>query len=147
MLNYRDSLTAFEKATTVDVYLNAISAQPDGAISAGFIKMTMKMNKPSSECTLHDIRELKESIEEQACLESYVMYIESPGEGSVCVGMCVHERVGWMVGVVLTPDFKQKHLLSEVTVKKSWWRNGKSLAQYLVRNTVNANVQHCIKTP
>ena len=132
MLNYRDSLTAFEKTTTVDVYLNAISARPDGAISAGFIKMTMKMNRPSSECTLHDIRELKELIGEEARLESYVTYIDSPGEGSVCVCLHVHERVGWMVGVVLTPDFRQKHLLSEVTVRTWWGESEESLTQYLV---------------
>ena len=107
MLSYHKSLTAFEKTTTVDVYLCAISARPDGAISAGFMKMTMKMNKAPSECTLHEIRELKESIDEEASLESYAMYIDSPVEGS---GLCVPERVGWMVCVVLTPDFRQKHL-------------------------------------
>ena len=104
MLSYHDSLTAFEQTTTVDVYLCAISARPDGAISAGFVKMTMKMNKAPSECTLHEIRELKESIDEEASLESYAVYILSPVEGSVCVGLCIPERVGWMVGVVLTPD-------------------------------------------
>ena len=132
MLNYRDSLTVFEKVTTVDVYLIAISARPDGAISAGFIKMTMKMNRPSSECTLHEIRELKELIEQEACVESYVMYIQSPGEGSVCVCLRIPERVGWMVGLVLTPDFRQKHLLSEVTVRTWWGESEESLTQYLV---------------
>ena len=134
MLSYRDSLTAFEKTTTVDVYLCVISARPDGAISAGFVKITMKMNKAPSECTLHEIRELKESIDEEASLESYAMYIDSPVEGSVCVGLCVPERVGWMVGVVLTPDFRQKHLLSEVTVRRWWGESGKNLALFLVRN-------------
>ena len=42
-----------------------------------------------------------------------------------------------MVGVVLIPDFRQKHLLSEVTVRR--WRlqgkNEESLSQYLVRNS------------
>ena len=134
MLSYRDSLTAFEKTTTVDVYLCAISARPDGAISAGFVNMTMKMNKAPSECTLHEIRELKESIDEEASLESYAMYIDCPVEGSVCVGLRVPERVGWMVGVVLTPDFRQKHL-SEVTVRTWRGESVKSLTQYLVRNT------------
>ena len=134
MLSYRDSLTAFEKTTTVDVYLCAISALPDGAISAGFMKMTMKMNKAPSECTLHEIRELKESIDEEASLEPYAMYIDNPVEGSVCIGLCVPERVGWMVGVVLTPDFRQKHLLSGVTVRTWRWESGKNLALFLVRN-------------
>ena len=81
MLKYRDSHIVFEKATTVDVYLSAISAPPGGRISAGFMRMTMKINKPASECRLHEIRELKESIEEEAELESYAVYIDTPETG------------------------------------------------------------------
>ena len=129
MLSYRDSLIVFEKTTTVDVYLCAISAPPCGRISAGFMRMTLKINKPASECTLHEIRELKESIEEEATLESYVVYIDTPETGSVCVRLCIPEEVGWMVGVVLTLDFRQKHLLSEVKVHMN---EDKSLMKYLV---------------
>ena len=135
MLSYRDSLIVFEKATTVDVYLCAISAPPSGKISAGFMKMTMKINKPASECTLHEIRELKESIEEEAALESYAVYIDTPKTGSVCVRLCFPEEVGWMVGVVLTPEFRQKYLLSsEVTVRNYWMSKEKSITEYLVRS-------------
>ena len=128
MLKYRDSITSFEKSTTVDIYLCAISARPGGEIREGFIRMTTKINKPPSECTLYEIRELKESIEEKAALQSYAMYIETPGEGSVCVVLHVHKEVGWKVGVVFsTPDFRQKHLLSDVTI------GGQDLMKYLVR--------------
>ena len=129
MLSYRDSLIVFEKATTVDIYLSAISAPPGGSISAGFMRMTLKINKPASECTLHEIRELKESIEEEAALESYAVYIDNPETGSVCVRVCIPEEVGWMVGVVLTSYFRQKHLLSEVTAHMN---EDKSLTKYLV---------------
>ena len=134
MLSYRDSLIVFEKATTVDVYLCAILAPPGGRVSAGFMRMTVKINKPASECTLYQIRELKESIEEEAVLESYAMYIETPEPGSVCVRLCIPEEVGWMVGVVLTPDFRQNCLLSEVTVRRYWMIEEMSLTEYLVRN-------------
>ena len=134
MLSYRDSLIVFEKATTVDVYLCAILAPPGGRVSAGFMRMTVKINKPASECTLHEIRQLKESIEEEAVLESYAMYIETPEPGSVCVRLCITEEVGWMVGVVLTPDFRQNCLLSEVTVKRYLMIEEMSLTEYLVRN-------------
>ena len=116
MTGYRDSLVAFEKSTTVDVYLCAISARPSSKVSEGFIRMTMKISKPPSECSLYDIRELKESIEENASLESYAMYIDSPGEGSVLVVLHVHKEVCRMVVMVLTPDFRDKHLLTKVTV-------------------------------
>ena len=39
------------------------------------------------------IRELKESIEEKVALESYAIYIETPGEGSVCVRLLVPWKV------------------------------------------------------
>ena len=137
MLSYRDSLIVFEKATTVNVYLLAISAQP--VVFTGFLEMTMKKNKLASECTLYEIRELKESIEEDAGLESYTVYIDTPGQGSVYVRLHIPEEMGWRVGVILTPDFRQKHLLSEVTVtncREKW-----SLAQYLVRNKTQLNNQ------
>ncbi|CAI8021199.1 Ankyrin repeat and KH domain-containing protein 1, partial [Geodia barretti] len=119
MTSYRDSLVAFEKSTTVDIYLCAISARPGGAIMEGFIRMTVKLNKPPSECLLYEIRELKETIQETAALESYAMYIEIPGEGSVRVSLRIHEAVGWMVGVVLlTAEFRQEHLLTEVSAKR-----------------------------
>ena len=118
MLTYRDSLTRFEKATTVDVYLCAISARPGGEISEGFIRMTMKINKPISECTLYEVRELKESIEEKAALESYAMYIETPGEGSVCVRLLVPWQVHSLVSAVLTSEFREECLLTKVMVKR-----------------------------
>ena len=82
---------------------SALSPPPEARPPA-HLETTMKINKAPSECTLHEIRELKESIDEEASLESYAMYIDSPVVGSVCVGLYVPERVGWMVGVVLTPD-------------------------------------------
>ena len=127
MLKYRDSLTSFEKATTVDVYLCAISARPGGKLRKGFIQMTMTINKPSSECTLYEIRELKEEIEEEASLEAYATYINSPLKGSVQVVLHVHEEVGWMVGVVFTLDFRRRHLLTDVRIGEE------DLREYLVR--------------
>ena len=132
MGKYRDSLTIFEKSTTVDVFLCAISARPDGEVSKRFIRMTIKINKPPSECTLYEIRELKESVEEKASLESYAMYIDSPEEGSVHIVLRIHGNVAWMVGVVLTPDVRQKYLISDVTIERFMCCSC-SLTKYLVK--------------
>ena len=128
MLKYRDSLTSFEKSTTVDIYLCAISARPGGEIRQGFIRMTMMINKPPSECTLYEIRELKELIEEKASVQSYAMYIETPEDGSVCVRLLVPWQVHSLVVAVLTPEFREERLLTNVTVKR--WAVEKN---YLVR--------------
>ena len=134
MLTYRDCLISFEKSTTVDVYLCVIPASPGGEIMKGFIRMTMKINKPPSECSLHEIRKFKESIEEKAALEFYAMYMETPGEGSVRVSLRIHEEVGWIVGVVFTAEFRQEHLLTEVAVVHR--RGVQDIIIYLVRNQV-----------
>ena len=138
MLKYRYSLTCFEKSTTVDVYLSAISARSGGEISLAFTRMTLKLNKSPAECTLYEIRELKESVEEKALLESYAMYIETPGVGSVCARLRVPMEVGWMVGVVFTPEFLQKYRVGDVAVKDFPWRAEKCLVTYLVRYLIQS---------
>ena len=149
MLKYRDSLILFEKSTTVDVYLHVISARPGGKIMEGFICMAAKISKPPSECTLYEIRKLKESIEENASLQSHAMYILTPEEGSVLVVLYIHEKVGWRVGVVFnTPDFREKHLVADVKIRNESY--DEVLIKYLVRNYVAsfsgslANDHHCI---
>ena len=73
MQEYCESLEKFEKATTVDVYLEAIEASD--ILKTDFAKITVKINKPTSECTLHEVRKLKEAIIESASLQSYSVYI------------------------------------------------------------------------
>ena len=73
MQEYCESLEKFEKATTVDVYLKAIEASD--VLSSEFTKMTVKINKPASECTLHEVRKITEAIAEKASLQSYSVYV------------------------------------------------------------------------
>ena len=114
MQEYCESLENFEKATTVDIYLVAISARE--SLSLAFTRMTMKINKPASVCTLHEIRMFKEDIAEKASLYSYGMYIESMSESSVLLVLGFPPScVGWVLAA-MTPEFMDTHLLSDVTV-------------------------------
>ena len=114
MQEYCESLENFEKATTVDIYLVAISACED--LSLAFTRMTMKINKPASVCTLHEIRKMKEALVEKASLQSYGMYIESMSESSVLLVLGFPPScVGWVLAA-MTPEFMDTHLLSDVTV-------------------------------
>ena len=130
MLTYRDSHVEFEKNTTVNVYLCAISAPPESKIFIGYTKMSMKINKPSNICTLYDIRQLKESIARNASLHSHSMYIEVPEEGSVRVVLRFPEECGWSVAGVMTAEFMETHQLSDVTF------DGEDLKSYLVSLSV-----------
>ena len=114
MQEYCESLEKFEIETAVDIYLNAIEASD--ILKTSFTKMTVKINKPASECTLHEIRKLKEAITERASLHSYSMYIEEESVGSVQLELGFPAScVGWILGV-FTPDFLATHLLSDVVL-------------------------------
>ena len=114
MQDYCQSLEEFEKATAIDIYLAAISACPE--LSLAFIKMAVKINKPASVCTLHEVRRLKDALAEKASLHSYGMYVESMLESSVVLVLRFPKScVGWIVAA-LTCEFLQEHLLSDVIV-------------------------------
>ena len=114
MYRYRDSLVEFEMATTIDVYLCAISACQK--VSEAFSKMAVKINKPVSVCTLHEIRQLKEDIAKEAHLHSYSVYCESVSESSVLVVLRIPPSCTGLVRTAITPDFVRVHHLTEVTV-------------------------------
>ena len=130
MLAYKESHVEFERNTTVDVYLCAISAPPESNIFVGYTKMAMKINKPSNVCTLYEIRQLKESIARNASLHSHSMYIEVPEEGSVRVVLRFPEECGWSVARVMTAEFMETHQLTDVTF------DGEDLKSYLVSHSV-----------
>ena len=114
MREYCEFLERFEKATTVDVFLVAISARK--SLSLAFKAMTVKINKPPFVCKLHEIRMFKEDLAERASLHSYGMYIESVSESSVLVVLRFPPScVGWILAA-LTPDFMTTHLLTDVVV-------------------------------
>ena len=114
MQDYCRILEEFEKATTIDIYLTAISASQE--LSVAFIKMAVKINKPASLCTLHEVRKLKDALAEKASLHSYSTYVESMSESSVVLVLRFPKScVGWIVAA-LTCKFLQEHLLSDVVV-------------------------------
>ena len=130
MLTYRDTHILFEKNTTVDVYLCAISAPPESDIFFGFTEMAMKINKPSNICTLYEIRQLKESIARNASLHTYSVYIEAKRVESVHVVLRFPEECGWLVAGVMTAEFMETHQLSDITF------DGEDLKSYLVSHSI-----------
>ena len=110
------SLEEFETATTVDVYLSAIPDDVTEELMTGFSKMVVKINRPSSQCTLHEVRNLNKAIIKKSTLCSHSVYI-----GAVSIN-CVVVRfrfpssaVGWVLAAI-TPDFMTAHRLTEVSV-------------------------------
>ena len=114
MEEYCESLKRFEMATTINIYLSAISACQD--LSLAFSRMALKINKPASMCTLHEIRMFKDALTEKASLHSYSMYIETVAESSVLLVLRFPERcIGWILAA-MNPDFLCTHHLTGVAV-------------------------------
>ena len=116
MLDYCKSLELFEMTTTVDVYCRAISAGKK--LSLEFQEMALKIEKPSSECTLHEIRKLKEKIAEESALPSYSVYIGGVAESSVLVVLQFPRLTGCVDRMLaaMTPAFLHAYHLTEVVV-------------------------------
>ena len=119
MLDYSASIEQFERSTTADVFLKAISCDRQCKVFRTFEKMALKINKPSSECTLYDIRQLRRAIAEAAAVNTYSMYIEIDREGSVGVSLYVHPACIDLVKAAMTREFMElHHLTMEGTVGK-----------------------------
>ena len=130
MQEYCEFLEKFEKATAVDVYLEAIEASD--VLAAEFTKMTVKINKSASQCTLHEIRRTTEAIAERANLQSYSVYIGAVLEGSVQLELGFPANcVGWILAA-LTPDLLATHLISDVILGKSMLFNVEMPQEQLV---------------
>ena len=114
MLDYRDSFQRFEVNTTIDIFLAAISASP--VMCEAFSRMAARINKSTNECTLHEVRQVKEAIANTASLHSYSVYIESVAESSVLVVLRIPPSCVVWVGMAVTPDFMQAHHLTDVSI-------------------------------
>ena len=127
LVMYCDSLKKFETNTTIAIYLHAISALPDSDICKGFTQMAMKINKPTSLCTLYEIRQLKDSIVKNASVQPYSVYIGSVAKGSVLVQLRIHPDCAQMVFDAITNNRYQ----TGVTVAKIS-DNGKGSLPYIL---------------
>ena len=75
MQQFCKMLEEFETATTVDVYLRAIPDEVDEELLNGFSEMVVKIDKPESQCTLFEIRQLNKAIILKSTLCSHSVYI------------------------------------------------------------------------
>ena len=114
MISYREKIESFEKKTTVDVYADAISAPKNLLLE--FSQMTLKINKRSSECTLYEIRRVKEEIADKSSIYWYNVYVERIANGSVVVvARFPSSATGWVMAA-MTLDFMHAHHLIEVAM-------------------------------
>ena len=128
MQEYCKSLEEFEMATTVDVYI--CSMPPDEELKVAFSKMVMKIDKPSSKCTLYELRKLNEAIAKESSVCSHSVYVSSVTTNCVVVVVRFPSSAAGWVMAAMTPDFMHTHHLLEVAMdgeylrvieEVSWW--------------------------
>ena len=116
MKKYRLSLETFEKHTTVDIYISAVPDEINEEVENGFSQMVVKMNKPSSVCTLYEVKNLSKTILTKSGLESHIEYIGGVTKNCVVVAMRFPSSVvGWILAA-MTPDFMHTQHLTEITM-------------------------------
>ena len=116
MKEYCKMLEVFETSTTVDVYVNAVPDEVTEDKKKAFSEMVVKIDKPASQCTLHDVRKLNEA---NSGLCPHSVYIS--GVANKCVEVVVRfpsSAAGWVLAA-LTPHFMTTHHLTEVTLDGS----------------------------
>ena len=96
--------------------------------------MAMKINKSIHDCSLHEIRQLKEAMAENASVHTYSMYIESLAESSVLVVLRIHSACAEQVYAAMTPDFTYFNLIDNIEVTPDFLPKGKSLSLAVVHS-------------
>ena len=115
MLKNCEILERFEIETTIDIFLAAFSANSE--LSVAFSHIVSKINKPPSECTLHNIRKFREALAVQSSVCSYCIYVDTITTSSVRVTLGFHlSALGWVLAA-LSPSFLESHQLSDVVVE------------------------------
>ena len=114
MQKYCKMLEEFEMATTVDIYISAMP--PDKELEVAFSKMVLKIDKPSSKCTLYEIRMLNEALAKESSVCSHSVYVSSITTNCVVVMVRFPSSVaGWVIGA-MTPNFMHTHHLIGVAM-------------------------------
>ena len=111
---YCKSLEEFEMATTVDVYI--CSMPPDEDLEVAFSKMVMKIDKPSTKCTLYELRKLNETLAKESSVCSHSVYVSSVTRNCVVVVVRFPSSAAGWVMAAMTPDFMHTHHLIEVAM-------------------------------
>ena len=114
MQEYCKMLEEFEMATTVDVYI--CSMPPDKELEVAFSKMVMKIDKPSTKCTLYEIRMLNEALAKESSVCSHSVYVSSVTTNCVVVVVRFPSSAAGWVMAAMTPNLMHTHNLIEVAL-------------------------------
>ena len=108
MRKYIAELERYEKKTTVHDF--SLATQGKVVVPAHYRELAVKLDKDPNECTLHDVRQFKRSVENESTLESYTLLFR----GVICSSVEIilafpPEAHAKLLEVFKNMQFRRKH--------------------------------------
>ena len=103
---YVAELEVFEKATTIHVFRSAVKHWKH---PYNFSKAIIMLKKDASECTLHDIRQLKEDLAKKSSLNECAIYYDDVHASSVVIEVVFPQGALELIPPALNAAFLAKH--------------------------------------
>ena len=140
MDSYILELEEFEKTTTVHDAQNTFYG---GKVPNGFSPVVINTRLSSTECTLYNVRQIKDANRHAAALESYSVIQLAIHASAVTIVLAFPERALSLVAQAMTAEFLTAHDIESVFV------DGKPLQSYIeeVSNTLTRSVSIWVSRP
>lgn len=114
MKEYVAALTKFEKGTTIQEFT---SARLHGRDAPDFYsKIVLQVDLDPAVCTLHEVRQLAESLRKRSCLETYADFLKNVCLSSVVIELACPSSALELVISALDRDFLDTHKIVSVTI-------------------------------
>ena len=123
MTKYLAKLEQFEKTTTIQVFRSAVKRWK-WKHPYNFSKATIILKKDASECTLYDIRQLKEDLARKSSLNECAIYYDDVHASSVVVTVAFPPDALELILPALDAAFLKRHRITSVTI------NDKTLEEF-----------------
>ena len=113
MNKYLEELEQFERTTTIQVFRSAVKRWKH---PYNFSKATIILEKDAAECTLYDIRQLKEDLARESSLDEGAIYYDDVHASSVVVTVAFPQDALELILPALDAAFLKRHRITSVTI-------------------------------
>ena len=113
MTKYLAELEQFEKTTTIQVFRSAVKRWEH---PYNFSEATIFLKKDASECTLYDIRQLKEDLARKSSVIEGAIYYDDVHASSVVVTVAFPQDALELILPALDAAFLKRHRITSVTI-------------------------------
>ena len=114
MTMYLTQLENFEKNTSVLEFKRVVKRKQKCPYD--FTRIVIKLKKDSSECTMHEVRKLKEAAASESAIEAYALHILDIHASSVVVTLAFPRDTLELLPPVLSNHFLATYHITSVTI-------------------------------